>query len=151
MAGYFFDTSAIDKRYVMEIGSQWVCQLTSAPGHDLYLVRITGAEVVSALTRHVPPLLPSLLAQALADFRSDYQQHYQLVEVTAILIDEAMRLSEQHHLRGYDAVQLSAAIQVHQTYVTLGVPSITFISADYRLNAIASLEGLNVDNPNSHP
>lgn len=52
MAVYFFDSSALVKRYVQETGSAWV-MATTAPqaGHALYIARITAVEVVSALTR----------------------------------------------------------------------------------------------------
>jgi predicted nucleic acid-binding protein len=152
VAGYFFDSSAIVKRYVTERGSTWVRSLTiPSTGNDLYLARVTGVEVVAALVGHTPPLPPPLLAQALADFRHDYQTQYQLVEITPALIQEAMILAERCRLRGYDAVQLAAALQVHAVHLAMGVSSIVFISADVKLNAAATAEGLGVDDPNSHP
>ena len=52
MAVYFFDSSAIVKRYVREVGSAWVLGITDpAASHHLYVARIAGVEVVSALTR----------------------------------------------------------------------------------------------------
>ena len=50
MAVYFFDSSALVKRYIQETGSAWVqalCQQT--PPEDLYIARIAGAEVISAI------------------------------------------------------------------------------------------------------
>lgn len=152
MAGYFLDSSAVVKRYVTERGSTWVRQLTApAAGNDIYLARIAGAEVVAALVSHTPPLPPPLLTQALSDFRFDFQAQYQLIEITAALIQEAMVLAERRRLRGYDAVQLAAALQVHAVHVVIGVTSIVFVSADVRLNAAATAEGLGVDDANSHP
>ncbi|MGO9469479.1 MAG: hypothetical protein ACLQIB_44780 [Isosphaeraceae bacterium] len=49
-------------------------------------------------------------------------------------------------MRGYDAVQLAAALQVHSQ-----IPSLTLLSADADLNAAAVAEGLSVDDPNNHP
>jgi predicted nucleic acid-binding protein len=148
--GYFFDSSGIVKRYVLEIGSAWVCGLVDpAAGNEVFLVRITGVEVVSALGRHLPPLQPTLLAQALADFQHDFQNQYQLREVTPALVREAMRLAEVHRLRGYDAVQLAAAIETQGEFAARGL-SMTFGSADSQLNSAAAIEGVTVDNPNSH-
>lgn len=152
MAGYFLDSSAIVKRYVTETGSSWIAALTNpVAGTDLYLARITGVEVVAALVRHSPTLPPPLLTQALTDFRYDFQAQYQLVEISPALMQEAMSLAEKHRLRGYDAVQLAAAVQVHAVHTAMAVKSITFVSADLTLNAAATAESLGVDDPNSHP
>ena len=52
MAVYFFDTSALVKRYVHETGSAWVGQVTDPKsGNKIYITRITGVEVVSALMK----------------------------------------------------------------------------------------------------
>ena len=62
-----------------------------------------------------------------------------------------MTLAETYGLRGYDAVQLAAAVEVNASYRSAGLPPITLVSADVELNAAASAEGLTVDNPNFHP
>lgn len=55
MVPYFFDTSALVKRYAKEVGTAWVFSLVRpAAGNRLYLVRITGVELVSALIRGEP-------------------------------------------------------------------------------------------------
>jgi predicted nucleic acid-binding protein len=52
MAHYFFDTSALVKRHVIEAGSPWVKSLVRAKAaHTLYIARITAIEVTSAITR----------------------------------------------------------------------------------------------------
>jgi uncharacterized protein len=143
VASYFLDSSALVKRHVTEKGSIWVRSLTDpTAGHDLYIARITGVEVVAALVNHSPPLAALLLSQGLADFRHDFLKQYQLIEVTPGLIQEAMTLAERRRLRGYDAVQLAAALQVHTTHTALAVASIVFVSADTRLNAAATAEVL---------
>jgi len=53
-------------------------------------------------------------------------------------------------LRAYDAVQFAAAQQVNMAYIAQGLPSVTFVSADHKLNAAALTEGLAVDDPNLH-
>jgi hypothetical protein len=48
MADYFFDTSALVKRHVIEAGSPWVKSLVRAKAaHTLYIARITAVEVTS--------------------------------------------------------------------------------------------------------
>jgi hypothetical protein len=52
VAVYFFDSSALVKRYAQETGSAWVEVLTDPQaGHRLYLARITVVEVVAAVAR----------------------------------------------------------------------------------------------------
>ena len=52
---YYADTSALVKRYLNEIGSQWIRQLflgiTSA--RQIFIVTITGVEMSSAFSRKV--------------------------------------------------------------------------------------------------
>lgn len=53
MTAYFFDSSAIVKRYLNEVGSSWVTSLADlAAGNDVYLARIAFVEVISAITRN---------------------------------------------------------------------------------------------------
>jgi hypothetical protein len=49
-------------------------------------------------------------------------------------------------LRGYDAVQLAAALAAGAV-----LPDLVFAAADDDLLAAARLEGLAVENPNQHP
>ena len=74
-----------------------------------------------------------------------------IVEVTESLIDTAMRAAEVHTLRGYDSVQLAAALELQSVRASLALPPLTFVCADNRLNAVASAVGLTVENPNLHP
>lgn len=151
MASLFFDSSAIVKRYVRETGSGWVRRITAvAAATDLYLVRITGVEVVAALVRHSPPITPPVLTRALANFQRHFQTRFQLVPVNQSLVARAMAFAESYHLRGYDAVQLAAAVQVHTAHGGKGAPLVTLVSADLDLNTAAAAEGLTVDNPNHH-
>ena len=150
MASYFLDSSAIVKRYLTEVGSGWVRSITDPiAGNDIYLARITGVEVVSALVRQNPP--PPLLARNLSDFKNDFHSQFQLISVNSAVITRAMDLAEAHRLRGYDAAQLAAAVEWQRVGTSIGLLLLTFVSADGHLNAAATREGLTVDNPLSHP
>jgi len=49
MADYFFDTSALVKRHVIEVGSPWVKSLVRAKAaHTLYIARITARVFINA-------------------------------------------------------------------------------------------------------
>jgi predicted nucleic acid-binding protein len=75
-----------------------------------------------------------------------FTTQYVIVEASARLIDHAAMLAQKHALRGYDAVQLAAALEVRAH-----IPSLTFLSADANLNLAALLELLSVDDPNNYP
>lgn len=153
MSVYFFDSSAIVKRYVKERGTGWVIDTTNpATGDRIYVARITGAEVISAITRRSRGrgISQADMAAAIADFRNDFTYEYRVLEITPELITRAMALAESHALRGYDAVQLAAALEVNDRSLILLIPALTFVSADKALNAAARVEGLTVDDPNVH-
>lgn len=149
MAAYFLDSSTIVKRYAQETGTPWV-QALAVPtaGHLLVVVRIALAETVAAITRKERGgfVTPQEAAVALADFQLDFDQQYAIVEVSAGLVAQAASLARKHGLRGYDAVQLAAALETQSQ-----LPSLTMLSSDAGLNAAAQAEGLMVDDPNSHP
>ena len=153
MAVYFFDSSALVKRYAQETGSDWVIETTEPQaGHILYIARITAVEVISAITRRQRggSLSETDAATASSDFRYDLSHQYRVVEVTSTVLSQAMQLAEKHALRGYDAVQLSAALVVHNMRQTLGLPAFVLVSADRDLNTAATTDGLIIDDPNQH-
>jgi predicted nucleic acid-binding protein len=146
---FFLDTSTVLKRYVQETGTPWVQALAApAAGHSLIIVRITLAETIAAITRRERggSITPADAAAALADFQLDFARQYFIIEVSAPLVDQAAALARKHGLRGYDAVQLAAALEAQAR-----LPSLTLLSADADLNAAALAEGLPVDDPNNHP
>jgi predicted nucleic acid-binding protein len=152
VAVHFFDSSSLAKRYVSETGSAWVLSLVGpASGHQNYVARITGVEMVSAIARRARAgNLSAVDATAmLAAFRHDFLNEYLIVEITPALIQAAMALAESHAIRGYDAVQLAAAMEIAAASLATGT-TLTLVSADTALNAAAVAEGLTVEDPNTH-
>ncbi|OLE52538.1 MAG: hypothetical protein AUG51_17295 [Acidobacteria bacterium 13_1_20CM_3_53_8] len=153
MNNYFFDSSALVKRYVTEAGSGWVSSLINpTTGNHIFIMRIAAVEVVSAIVRRqrAGNLSVSDMSASLTRFRSELATIYLPVEVSQNLVSNAMALAESHALRGYDAVQLTAALEVYSEHRLAGLTLPTFISADAALNTAAVAEGLSVDNPNVH-
>jgi len=154
VAVYYLDTSALVKRYAQETGTAWVISVTDpTAGHNIYVARITGPEMIAALFRKVRTgeITPADAVRAAANFKTDFRTQYQIVELTANVADRAMILAEQHGLRGYDAVQLAAALELHVLRDGMGLPPLTFVSGDGDLNAAGQVEGLAIENPNAHP
>jgi uncharacterized protein len=150
---YFADTSALSKRYVVEAGTVWLqATLDPTTGCSVYVARITSVELIAAITRRQRggTIASSDAVAARAAFRAHLGAEYKVIEVTESLTNQAMTLAETYGLRGYDAVQLAAALEINASYRAVGL-TIVLLSADAELNTAAMSEGLVVENPNSHP
>ena len=152
MAVYFLDSSALVKRYANETGTIWITALLNPALNNLfYVARITGVEVVAALARRARSanLTQANATRTIAQFKSDFDTAVRHIEITSALTISAMQLAERHVLRGYDVVQLAAALEVSHALARAQTP-LTFIAADKDLLAAASIEGLNAEDPNNH-
>ena len=153
MAIYYLDSSALVKRYVAETGSAWVKSLFGPATTDQTTIAdITGAEIVSAISRKLRSggISGTDATNALRRFRSDYAHDFDLINISGSIIADAMHLAEVHALRGYDAIQLAAARAALRGAQLLGNPMF-LVSADSGLNRAAVLEGIAVEDPNTHP
>ena len=151
---YFLDTSALVKRYVPEIGSDWILSITDpATNSDLVISQITWVEVHSAFARRLRD--GSLSAERFdligQKVREDFENEYRIIDVDRTLIETAAELVMQHPLRAYDAVQLASALRFQSTLVLVPETQLVFVSADNRLLNIAQSAGLTIDNPNNYP
>lgn len=154
MAAFFFDTSALVKRYLNETGSAWVVSITDpSAGNTIIIARIASVELVAAITRQARSgnITPAHAAASLASFRHDLGRQYRRVAITPKLLTRAMLLAEGHALRGYDAVQLAAALLANAQRQRRRNTPLTLVAADTELNAAAVTEGLAVEDPNAHP
>ena len=151
---YFLDSSALIKRYVVEIGSPWIKTLTdSQTGNSLLLVRITWVEVLSAFARRQREggIPAAEVAALIAKFRSEFNSRYRVIEVDRALVERAGELIVQYPLRAYDAVQLASALRVQSVLTSMPETQLIFVSADNRLLDISQSAGLSIDNPNNYP
>lgn len=151
---YFLDTSALVKRYVEEIGSDWVLRCCQ-PKQDnaLIISQATTVEVVATLCRKAREQnLKQRISEAERDrlialFRKDTQSQYIVIPVTSFIYTEAGSLCRLHRLRAYDAIQLACALLVRQKLATLDIQAPVFVSADTELLSIAHDAGLSTADP----
>jgi len=150
VAAYFFDSSALVKRYAQETGTAWV--QTIAARNYFFLARITQVEVIAAIERRkrTGTLTPADASAAIASFRAHLSTEYAMVDISRPLLTQAADLAETHGLRAYDAVQLAAALQVENERRAFGISGMILVSADHDLNAAALAEGMTVEDPNTH-
>lgn len=151
---FFLDSSALVKRYVLEVGSDWVNQLVDpALGNRIWISRISGVEVIAAISRRASGggLVPTDAQIAIQDFRDDFARQYRIVEISPPRIVAAMDLAERRLLRAYDALQLASAMHVNTRRAAAALAPLTIVSADLELNDAALAEGQVVEVPNQHP
>jgi uncharacterized protein len=154
MGIYFLDSSALVKRYVSETGSSWVIQrLDPGSQHDVFIAAIASVEIIAAISRRARSgsLTAQNATQICRQIKADLQTEFEIIQITDRVISSAMTLAENYQLRGYDAVQLAAAVAVNQLWIASNLTSVIFVSADNELNAAAALEGLTIENPNDYP
>jgi predicted nucleic acid-binding protein len=152
-ATYYFDSSALVKRYVTEVGTGWIRSLIAPAGGSLSLIsRLTIVEVRSALARRKRERAISSDEHvfALGALRTHSLTQYRFIEFDASVANLAGDLLEHHPLRAYDAVQLASALIVARALTGTGMAAPTFLTADDRLLDVARAEGLPTDNPNWH-
>ena len=151
---YFFDSSAIVKRYIAETGSAWVKTIVrSQTKKNLYLSFVTGAEATAAFAkRHRNGDISTADYNTVRKvFQNHFQRRYTLLRVTKGVIQKTMDLTHTHPLRGFDAVQLATALILENNLKRSGLPGITFVCADKTLCNAARSEGLTTEDPNNYP
>jgi uncharacterized protein len=154
VAAYFLDTSALLKRYVPEIGTQWMQSIADPQNeHLLIIAQITWVEFHSAIARRQREHSVSAdqAQQILAAFNFHWNEQYFTVPSDFPVMQLAAQLVQQHPLRAYDAVQLAAALSIQNQLAAPDISSFTFLTADDRLCNVSQLAGLLTDNPNRHP
>jgi predicted nucleic acid-binding protein len=84
-------------------------------------------------------------------FLRDADKQYEVVPLNSKIIRAAINLTQEHKLRGYDAVQLATALAINAELLQRQLPPLTFVAADDDLLEAAEAEGLPTENPNLHP
>ena len=154
MPAYFFESSAFVKRFAPERGSKFVLSLLRPSSRNrFYAARITEVEVCAALIRRQKgkTLSADQAAKALRRLRRDFLRRFTHIAINEDVIVGALRLAETYGLRGYDAVQLSAALGANDERLGRGLLPLILVSADMELNNAAQAEGLTIENPNNYP
>jgi len=147
---WYCDGSALAKRYVRELGSQWFRQEVGK--HSVIVAQVTIVEVRAAIALRMRTGSLSKFAGYKA--RQQYASHlsaslYLVLPLTGAIIDMASRLVFSHPLRAYDAVQLATALD-HAKMGGVDRHHFCFLTADDRLERAANAEGLMTENPNRH-
>jgi uncharacterized protein len=150
---FYLDSSALIKRYVDEPGSRWVQTLVDASQSPVLVIsQLVIVEMTSALNRRVRDgiLTPGEYLSVLDAVRRDCLVEYQVLLISAGIVDLACDLLERHPLRSFDALHLASALTARRSFAEAGLPEPVFVCEDSRLLAAADAEGMAVDDPNQH-
>ena len=152
MPVYFFDSSALVKRYRPEAGSDVVERLLTEPAAQHYIARLAVVEVQRVFSRRVRAR--EITEQELDSLRDRFyrdigQRLFQVRKLRDFHYHDAVRLVRKYAppqqtplLRTLDAIHLVSALDLHNRQ-----PIDFFVSADEDLCQAAEAEKLRVINP----
>lgn len=144
MSRFFFDTSALVKRYYEERGSETVDEFVEASDADLVITSLSIIETVSAFRRkqNREEIDPSQVDRLLGAFFEEALSEFDILPMSESLYGFSFDLVIEDDLRTLDSLQLSAALST-----ATEESSPTFVCADRELIAVAEDRGLETVNP----
>jgi predicted nucleic acid-binding protein len=148
MATFYFDTSAIVKRYHKEIGSEILDRIFELKGHAFAISFwcILEFTVVFSNKLRKGELSREAFNAAISLFFRDVLERFIVVSVDDELVASAVSLAVKHALPSADCLQLASAINLRETLEPLKEPFI-FVCSDRDLCKAAEKEGMNFIDP----
>ena len=148
---FYWDASALAKRYTTEVGTPIVNNLFTRFTHTRTMcLHICTGEIISILVRkkNAGILTDVVFAQAMSNFRVEVldDANFSLVSITDSLIEGSYQLIERYSLNATDALILQSAVEVVTTVGRAG-NNLVLITSDLRLLRAAQVEGLHTFNP----
>lgn len=139
MTTYFFDTSALVKRYHDEPGTEHVDELIEDDENEVLISSLTVIESVSAFRRKYNrgELSESEMNQLLGIFFREALDEFVIVPMDESFLSFSFDLVLDDDLRTLDSLQLSTALSLAQELGT-----IELVSADEDLANVAARHGL---------
>lgn len=114
MPVYFFDTSALMKRYHVETGSETVNGLYDRPDAVFAVASITITEFVSAFTRKLGEgvITEEDFRACMSEFSKDIITSFWVVDLDRNHINKGVSLIIKHKLRTLDSLQLAVFLNL---------------------------------------
>lgn len=146
MIYYFFDSSALIKRYHAEAGTEKTDELFAQQDNKIVKSSLALSEITSALNRkkNEGKINPELLQDILNEFYREVLERFTVISLDDSLIPHSIELILNRNLRTLDSLQLNAALSVFQL---LSEMKFIFVCADKKLLEAATHEGLVTLNP----
>ena len=149
MPAYFLDSNVIVKYYVEEPGSDWVRLLIDEPGNLCLISEIVIVEVAAALSQlcRAKRFGKNRMLNTFARFQEDIHAGLFMSRMLdAEVLERTSEIVFSHPIRGYDVLQVAAAI----TTENLGNFEVVFVSGDKQALRTAQLESMETENPFAH-
>lgn len=136
----YFDSSALAKRYLEEVGRREVLRLLRR--YDVVTSRVTAVELRSAVRRRLMErtLDADRLATILKQIASE-RDFWAVMDVSKEVLSSAEALVATHPIRSLDAIHVGSAQLFGQR---IALPDLLFVSADGRQVAAANAVGLTI-------
>jgi hypothetical protein len=137
---------------MVEIGTGWVLRWAADSTRSIAIAEVGLVEIAAAFAAKLRGkfITHAVYQQAREDLIADAQLEYLLVEIDRPLVNRAIELTEQHRLRGYDAIHLACGLRLNDALTAQALAPLVFISADNALLTAATEAGLLTDNPNNY-
>ncbi len=138
---YYFDTSALVKRYHREKGTEKIDEIIDGDD-EIYISTVGIAETISAFTRlrNSRIIGKKRYEEITGIFFNDVENRYIPIPFDDSNILKAVSLIENHDLRTLDAFHLSAALSIADMHPV-------FASSDRKLLKAAEKEGFSIMDP----
>ena len=153
---FYFDASALVKRYTEELGSDKVDHLfVNAPLNQLRCLTLGAAEVFWICVRKkndgriTPHEFTHAVANLTREVTSDASDFY-TAPVPDSLVWASLNLVETYSLNSVDAMVLCSALETAAELGSIG-DTLVLVASDQRLLRAASNEGLLIFNPENEP
>ncbi len=148
---FFLDASALGKRYVPEIGTPLVNHLFQSVSKERMTALVLAlGEVISILVRrrNAGQISDAVYRQAIVEFHNEVVSNtgIPLQSVSDDLVLASLPLIEQYSLNATDAIILSCALQLSQSF-RKGGDDLALVTSDNRMATAAKASGLVVWNP----
>jgi len=144
MATFFFDTTALAKRYCLELGTHKVNEILTEKRNQVILAECTATELFSTLNKKVrrSDLTRDDFYTVVYKFESEVNQGlFKVINMSPLVIRNSKLLLLQHpFLRFSTAMQISYAIEVFSLKPTI-------VSSDLHLLETCKLTGFKILNP----
>jgi predicted nucleic acid-binding protein len=137
---FFFDTSALIKRYISEPGSNKVDELCEI-AENIVVSPVTKIEVHSTLKRLLATNLISEDDYETVKNNIDYDfKYFTVLSFNEEIEKEAIKLIEKHQLKTLDSIQLASCL-----YRKADIKD--FVVSDVKLKTAAGIENIDVIDP----
>ena len=149
---FYFDASALAKRYIEESGSDKIDFLfANVPLGRLQCLTIGAMEVfwICVRKRNDNRITATQFTQATGHLEREVinsQSDFKTISVPDSLVWDSMHLIETHSLNSVDAIVLHSALDIAAGLRSIG-DTLVLVASDRRLLRAARTEGLQVFNP----